>query len=72
MPHTEVDLIMINGVSVAFDYRLSDGDRVAVYPAFESVDITPIVRLRPQPLRETKFILDVHLGKPARYLRMRG
>jgi uncharacterized protein len=72
VPHTEVDLIITNGVSVAFDYRLCDGDRVAVYPVFESVDISPIIRLRPQPLRETKFILDVHLGKLARHLRMLG
>ncbi|MCD4665142.1 MAG: Mut7-C RNAse domain-containing protein, partial [Bacteroidales bacterium] len=31
-----------------------------------------ISHLRPKPLRETKFILDVHLGKLARYLRMLG
>ena len=72
VPHTEVDLIMVNGVSVVFEYRLRDGDRVAVYPVFESFDISPLLRLRPQPLRETKFILDVHLGKLAKYLRMLG
>ena len=72
VPHTEVDLILVNGVSVAFDYRLRDGDRVAVYPVFESFDITPLLRLRPQPLREPTFILDVHLGKLATYLRMLG
>jgi uncharacterized protein len=72
VPHTEVDLILVNGVSVAFDYRLRDGDRVAVYPVFESFDISPLLRLRPQPLREPTFILDVHLGKLAKYLRMLG
>jgi len=72
VPHTEVDLIMVNGVSVAFEYRLRDGDRVAVYPVFESFDISPLLRLRPQPLRETQFILDVHLGKLAKYLRLLG
>src|SRR5262249_52305094 len=72
VPHTEVDLILVNGVSVAFDYRLRDGDSVAVYPVFESFDIAPLLRLRPQPLRETKFILDVHLGKLAKYLRLLG
>ena len=72
VPHTEVDLILVNGVSVAFEYRLRDGDRVAVYPVFESFDISPLLRLRPQPLRETKFILDVHLGKLAKYLRLLG
>ena len=72
VPHTEVDLIVVNGRSVGFDYRLQDGDRVAVYPTFESLDITPIVRLRPQPLRKTAFVLDGHLGTLARLLRLLG
>ncbi|MBU8923374.1 MAG: Mut7-C ubiquitin/RNAse domain-containing protein [Bacteroidales bacterium] len=71
-PHPEVDLIIVNGVSVDFSYRLSDGDVVSVYPVFEALDITPIVRLRPTPLRETCFILDVHLGKLVRRLRLLG
>ena len=39
------------------------GDRVSVYPVFESIDITPVLKVRPQPLREPRFILDTHLGK---------
>ncbi len=72
VPHTEVDLILVNGRSVDFYYQLQEGDRVAVYPVFESIDIKKITRLRPKPLRETKFILDVHLGSLARTLRMLG
>ena len=72
VPHTEVDLIIVNGQSVDFAYQLQDGDRVAVYPVFESLDISPIIRLRPQPLRQTAFILDVHLGTLARLLRLLG
>jgi uncharacterized protein with PIN domain len=72
IPHAEIDLILANGDSVAFDYRPSDGDRIAVYPVFESLDISNVTRLRPKPLREIKFILDVHLGKLVRYLRMLG
>ncbi len=72
VPHTEVDLILVNGISVGFDYHLRNGDRVAVYPVFESLDITPLVKLRETPLRRTAFILDVHLGKLARLLRMLG
>jgi hypothetical protein len=33
--------IVVNGKSVGFDYRLQDGDRVAVYPVFESFDVSP-------------------------------
>ena len=72
VPHTEIDLILINGVSVDFKHFLNDSDHVSVYPVFESLDIAPIVRLRPTPLRETAFILDVHLGKLARMLRLLG
>jgi uncharacterized protein len=72
VPHVEVDLILVNGVSVSFDYHLQNGDQISVYPVFETFDISAITRLRPQPLRETKFVLDVHLGKLCKYLRMLG
>ena len=72
VPHTEVDLIVVNGQSVGFSYRLRDGDRVAVYPVFESLDISPIVQLREKPLRRIAFVADVHLGKLARLLRLLG
>lgn len=72
VPHTEVDLIVVNGESVGFGYPLQHGDRVAVYPVFESFDISPLVKLRDLPLRRTAFVADVNLGKLARRLRMLG
>lgn len=72
VPHTEIDLILANGESVDFTYVPENGDRISVYPVFESLDISEVTHLRPEPLRNTKFILDVHLGKLARKLRMIG
>jgi uncharacterized protein with PIN domain len=72
VPHTEIDLVLVDGRSVDFTHRLRGGERVAVYPAFERLDISPLLRLRPRPLRRTRFILDVHLGKLARHLRLLG
>ena len=72
VPHTEVELIIVNGESVDFDRLLSDGDRVAVYPRFESLDITPLLRVRERPLRVTRFVADAHLGGLARLLRIAG
>lgn len=72
VPHTEVDLIVVHGESVGFDYLVRDGDRIAVYPVFETFDIGPIVKVRPEPLRETSFVADVHLGRLARFLRLLG
>jgi len=72
VPHTEVEVILVNGRAVDFSYIVQDGDRISVYPVFESVDITPLLRLRPQPLRRPKFVLDCNLGRLARYLRLLG
>ncbi|SHF98132.1 hypothetical protein SAMN04487965_3061 [Microbulbifer donghaiensis] len=72
VPHTEIDLILVNGESVDFDYQFRDADRVSVYPVFESLDISSVSRLRPHPLREPRFVLDCHLGRLARYLRLLG
>lgn len=72
IPHTEVELILVNGESVGFDHPVVDGDRVAVYPMFESLDIHRELRVRDEPLRHLTFVLDVHLGKLAAHLRMLG
>jgi hypothetical protein len=65
-------LILVNGKSVDFSYVVNDNDEISVYPVFESLDISDIQHLRPKSLREPKFVLDVHLGKLTRYLRMMG
>ncbi len=67
-----VDLILVNGASAGFSKTLSEGDRLTLYPVFESFDISPIQRLRGRPLRRPRFVLDVHLGKLAHLLRMLG
>jgi len=72
VPHTEVDVILVDDRSVGFNHLLQGGERVAVYPVFERYDVSPIMRLRPAPLRVTRFIADVHLGALARHLRLLG
>lgn len=72
VPHTEVELVLVNGETVGFDRLLQDGDRVSVYPKFETLDITPLLRVRDRPLRSSRFIADAHLGGLAHLLRMAG
>jgi uncharacterized protein with PIN domain len=72
VPHTEVDLILVNSKSVNFKYLINDGDDLSVYPVFESLDISDVQHLRPKPLRNPKFVADVHLGRLVRYLRIIG
>lgn len=72
VPHTEVEVVLVNGISVGFERLLQDGDRVAVYPKFEAFDIQPLLRVRQQPLPAMRFVADAHLGRLARLLRMAG
>ncbi len=72
VPHTEIELILINGRSVGLEASVADGDRVAVYPVFEALDVTPLLRLRPTALRHPRFFADAQLGRLARYLRLLG
>ena len=72
IPHTEIDLILVNEDPVSFDHRPVVGDRIAVYPMFEALDIGSTARLRPEPLRHPRFVIDVNLGWLARLLRVLG
>lgn len=72
VPHTEVDLVLVDGEPVDLSHRIRDGDRVSVYPVFEAFDIEGVTRVRVKPLRNPRFLLDVHLGRLARYLRLLG
>jgi Mut7-C ubiquitin/Mut7-C RNAse domain len=72
VPHTEVDLILVNGESVDFSHIVRNGERISIYPVFEALNITPLVRLRPHPLRQLRFVLDRDLDKLATHLRSLG
>jgi len=72
IPHTEIDMILVNSHSVDFNYHIIHEDRISVYPEFRLLDISPLIQLKPKPLRIKRFIADAHLGKLASYLRMLG
>ena len=72
VPHTEVELILANGESVDFSYLVQPGDRLTIYPAFTSLDVTTLVPLRPPLPAPPSFVLDVHLGQLAMFLRLLG
>jgi uncharacterized protein len=71
-PHPEVELVLVDGQAVDFSHRVEHGQRLAVYPAFSALDVTPLVRVAPPPLPEPRFVLDVGLGRLAGLLRMLG
>ncbi len=72
VPHTEVDLILVNGTPVNFGQIITEGDDISVYPVFESLDISGVTQLKNRPLRDPRFILDVNIGRLAKYLRAMG
>ena len=88
IPHPEIDLIIINSDSddarsVDFSYQVLAGDHISVYPSLDSTADDPTIEEqaiiaevlhhnRPQPLAEIRFVLDVHLGRLAAYLRLLG
>jgi hypothetical protein len=72
VPPSEIDLILVDGESVGFDYKMCGGERVSVYPVFESFDIASLVRLRSNPIRDIRFIADVTVGELVKMLRSLG
>lgn len=72
IPHTEIDLLLLNGEPAGFDAAARDGDRLSVFPAF-----TRFGPVSPRPLRPglggvCRFVLDIHLGKLAVIMRLLG
>jgi uncharacterized protein with PIN domain len=72
VPHPEIDLILVNEESVPFEATVHDGDRIAAFPRFRTVEISEVTRVRPRPPAAVRFALDGHLGKLGRRLRLVG
>lgn len=74
VPHTEVELVLVDGEAVDFPERVRDGDEISVYPAFVALApaIAEVRKTRPEIAGEPRFVADAHLGGLARYLRMLG
>lgn len=70
-PHTEVGKIIARGVEVDFSHPLRP-ERIEVFPVRPPMDVTRPTLLRPNPLPELKFVVDVNVGKLANRLRLLG
>jgi len=71
VPHPDVDMIVANDVSVDFRYIVRAGDLIEVFPVGVAVTLTPMRHLCLAP-PAPRFVLDVHLGRLAAYLRLLG
>jgi len=72
VPHTEIELILVNGIAVDFNYIVQDADTIQVYPALENPGVAPLLQIRPESTRPPVFVVDANLGRLARYLRLLG
>jgi len=72
VPHTEVDLIFVDDESVDFNYQVEGGEQIRIYPYSNSLDNPALIHNQPTALSEPHFLVDVHLGRLATYLRMLG
>ncbi len=72
VPHTEVDLILAGGRALGLEHRLSPGDRIEVFGLDRPVELSGLPGLLPKAPSPVRFVLDGHLGRLARYLRMLG
>lgn len=74
IPHTEVEWIRVGETAVSFRYRLQPDDPLHVYPisVLRQQHIAPPLALRPPTPQPIRFLLDNHLGRLARSLRLLG
>lgn len=72
VPPDRVELILVNGDSTDFSHFLKSGDFVSIYPVFESLDVSSLVRIRKKPLRTIRFLMGPRLIRLAGYLRSLG
>jgi uncharacterized protein len=71
VPHPEIALVVVDGVTVGLDHRLQPGDRVDAFPAGAAEPVED-AGAASAPGAHPRFVLDGHLGRLAAYLRMCG
>lgn len=72
IPHPEVQLILQEQTPIAFDSSLKPNSQISVFPFFYNLDVQSIKLINIKPYKSLHFILDVHLGKLAKFLRFAG
>ncbi|MGD2118948.1 MAG: Mut7-C RNAse domain-containing protein [Chromatiales bacterium] len=72
VPHPEIDVLLVDGKSVEFSYLINGGEHIQAWPAKYPLKVSPLIHNQPPTPDEPRFVLDVHLGRLAGYLRMLG
>lgn len=72
VPHPEVQIILQDQEPCDFNETVINNSYISVFPFFSSIDIQSMHLANSIPYKHLRFILDVHLGKLARFLRFAG
>lgn len=72
VPHTEVGAIACNGIPIDFSWPVEAGQHFDILPIPVPWDPTLPTLLRPAPLPGLAFLVDITVGRLARYLRSAG
>ena len=72
VPHTEVGRIVLDGREQTFEKIAEDNEHYMVYPVALEIPPTEATILRPDPLDDTIFLVDINVGRLAGMLRMAG
>ena len=70
VPHPEIDLILVDGQPVDFDYAIAAAANIELYPTRTPRPVFKYKHL--QATTAIRFVADGHLGKLARDLRLLG
>jgi uncharacterized protein with PIN domain len=71
-PHTEIGSIEASGRQVDFGYIVRSGDEIRAHPFALPIDVHTPSTLRPEPLDDLRFVVDVNVGRLAMLLRLLG
>jgi len=71
VPHVEISLVLLNGEVSSLDSHPERGDRITCYSRFHKINIGDVNLITDESV-EPRFILDVHLGKLAKFMRIMG
>jgi uncharacterized protein len=72
IPHTEIGRLILDRRDLNFSFLPCDGQRLLVEPLSHMIPPTRPSTLRPQPLEQLRFLVDINIAKLARLLRMAG
>lgn len=72
VPHTEVGRIVVSGREKSFAYIPTEGEHLDIYPLNANDPPTKSSVLRPEPLEQLAFLVDVNVAKLGNLMRMAG